>query len=303
MRILITGVAGESGRFLAERLAADPAITQVIGLDARAYRFPAPGVRFVRAELAQPEWTPLLAQIDAAIHLMDWPDRRSRHVADIVEGSRIFLRAAVAAGVRQVIVSQSGAVYGPQALRPIPETAFVHGHQGAPYARVAALISDYVDALEREVSTVFTRLRSAWLVGPHHPTLARYLRSGRALACGYAQHLVQVVHEDDWIEALRLALHRDLPGVYHAAADEGVPLGEAALLGGNRACTPLWRQLVAAWWGWRWRGRLISPAWIWTFYHGGTLGSERLRAAGWVPRYSTRAALELWGDERRGCHN
>ncbi len=94
MRVLVTGVAGSLGRLVAERLLDDPAVESVIGLDARTCHPPLPGLHFVRAALRQPEWTPLLNDVDAVIHLAgaEWPTRRQRKDVDwvTVEGTNIF---------------------------------------------------------------------------------------------------------------------------------------------------------------------------------------------------------------------
>ncbi len=216
MRVLITGIAGSTGRLLAEGLAADPAITAITGLDVRAYRSPAAGVRFVRADLRHPEWTPLLREIDAAVHLAGagWPSRQAGRTLDaqIVAGSKSFLREAAAVGVRKLIVLNSAAVYGPQYSGLIREDAPVRGHRAGGYARAWAQVSDYLDALEREwPGRVITRLRTAWITGPHHPALLRYLSGGGARACGFAHHWVQAIHEADLIAALRLAIREDFP--------------------------------------------------------------------------------------------
>jgi hypothetical protein len=139
---------------------------------------------------------------------------------------------------------------------------------------------------------VITRLRAAWITGPHHPALLHYLRGGGARACGFAHHWVQAIHEAELIAALRLAIREDLPGVYHVAPDGGLPLGEAAMLfGEHRACVSLARLLLEAWWGWRWRGQPTPPAWVMSLYHSHPLEAVKLREAGWSPAYGTRAAL------------
>ena len=56
MRVLIAGVAGHTGRLLAERLLIEPDIDAVTGIDARACYPPIPGLRFVRVRPRQPEW-------------------------------------------------------------------------------------------------------------------------------------------------------------------------------------------------------------------------------------------------------
>jgi UDP-glucose 4-epimerase len=295
MRFLVTGVSGSLGRMVAEHLLGDPETEAVIGLDARPCRPPVPGLRFVRVDLRQNEWIPLLDGVDVALHLAgaDWPSRRSRRdiAAITVAGSKQFWQAVQAAGVRKVITAHSAAVYGPQASGPIPETAPLHGYEAGAYARAWAQVSDYLEATESGACTL-TRLRTAWLCGPRHLALVRYVASSPVLACGYEGRALQAVHEDDLLAALDWAIRHDLPGVYNVGADDSIPFRElAALVGDRRACRPLAWLTIRAWWNWRWRQKRTPPAWVQALYRLHPLDTQKLKAAGWIPRYTTRETL------------
>ncbi|MBN1681726.1 MAG: NAD-dependent epimerase/dehydratase family protein [Anaerolineae bacterium] len=291
MRVLVTGVASSLGRLVAERLLAEPAVETVIGLDDRACRPLVPGIRFVRANLRRPEWTSVLDGVDAAVVLggvQGWLSGRSATMR-LVEDGKYILRAMITAGVPKIITGSSMVVYGPQPRVPITETLPVRGHQASPYARSLALLSDYVDTLAQPGTTI-TRLRSAWVCGPHESTPMRYLASRPVLACGHTEHRIQAVHEDDLVAAFWLAIRHDLPGVYNVAADDGCPVRDvAALVGCSRVCVPLpWLALR----GWlRLRGFRRSSGWVRALYCSGHLDTARLRAAGWRPAYSTRQVL------------
>ncbi|MBN1200715.1 MAG: NAD-dependent epimerase/dehydratase family protein [Anaerolineae bacterium] len=293
MRVLVSDVAGSFGRLVAGRLLIDPAVEAVIGLDAHACYPPLAGLRFVRASLSQPEWTPLLDGIDAALYLggvTGWPAHRADALA-MLAGGRRFVQAAVAAGVPKVITVCRAAMYGAQPGAPVPETALVCGHQTGAYERAAAQFSDYLDALERDMHGTITRLRSAWLCGPGHVTLARCLRDLPPV-CGCADRPVQAVHEDDLADVVMLALRTDLPGVYNVAADGGAALGDLHRQAGNfRACMPMIGLVALAWW--RWRTRRVEPApdRLRALYRVKALDVSKLQAAGWMPRYTTQAAL------------
>jgi UDP-glucose 4-epimerase len=293
MRILVTGVAGQTGRLLAERLLAEPDIQSVTGVDERACYPPIPGLHFVRARPCQPEWTPLLAEADAAIHLdgLRWPPHWSRRAQEtrLVEESKFFLRAA-AANVPKTILLTSAAVYGPQPPGPVTESAPVHGHQASAYARARAQVSDYLDVMR--YNGVLTRLRAAWLCGPHHLALIRTFSGGPVRACGYEDHTLDVLHEDDLIAAVLVALRFDLPGIYNASAAGGIALRElAALVGENQTCVPLGSLVLRAWWRWRWLRWRTPPLWVKALYDSRPLDSSKLRAAGWTPRHTPRKAL------------
>jgi UDP-glucose 4-epimerase len=292
MRVFIAGVAGRTGRLLAERLLVEPDIESVTGIDERACYPPVPGLRFVRVRPRQPEWTPLLGDADAVVHVggLRWPLHWARRAQEdhLVEDSKFFLRAV--AHVPKTIMLTSAAVYGPQPSGPITEWSPVRGHEGSAYARARAQVSDYLDGMR--YNGVLTRVRAAWLCGPRHLALIRLLNTEPVRACGYENRVLDVLHEDDLIAAILLALRHDLPGIYNASADGGIALREvAALVGENQTCVPLGWLVVRAWWRWRWLRWRTPPLWVRSVYNSRPLDSSKLRAAGWTPRYTPRRAL------------
>lgn len=298
MRVMIVGVAASTGRLLAERLLTAPggAITSVTGLDDRPCYPPLAGLRFVRARLDQPEWVPLLAETDALVLLpgVEWPPRWSQRARDVrlMADVRHVVQAAVAANVPKLVVATSAALYGPQPPGDLREDAPVRGHQAGAYARVRALAADYLDGLAQgRYNGVFTRFRTAWTCGARHLALVRHLASGPLLACGRADNALSLVHEDDLVAALTLALRRDLPGIYHVSGGT-IPFREvAALVGQDQTCrSVVWLALVA-WWRWRVRGQRTPPGWFRALVDAPPLNAGKLIAAGWTPQHSARAAI------------
>jgi UDP-glucose 4-epimerase len=294
MRVLITGVAGHTGRLLAERLLIEPDIDAVTGIDARVCYPPIPGLRFVRVQPRQPEWLPLLAEVDAAIHLdgLRWPPPWSRRdqEARLVEDSKFFLHGAASAGVPKLIMLTSAALYGPQPPGPVTESAPIRGHEGSAYARARAQVSDVLDGMR--YNGVLARLRAAWLCGPRHLALIRAFDSGPVRACGYEDRVLDVLHEDDLIAAVLLALRRDLVGIYNVGASGGIALRDAAaLVSDNQTCAPLGWLVVRAWWRWRWLRWRTPPLWVRSLYDTRPLDSGKLRAVGWAPRHTPREAM------------
>ncbi len=308
MHILIAGVAGITGRLVAESLLATPReITRVIGLDPRPCLPPIPGLHFARARFHQPEWMPLLTEVDAAIHVLGaaWPSpRRTSLNATLFEDTRFFIDAALAARVRKLVIVTSAALYGVQ--KPghlIDESTPVRGHETSAYARARARVSDYVDVIaarggderddEGSNPTIITRLRTAWMCGARHTALVRHAQTEPILARGLEDHTLDVVHEEDVIAAIRLALRDDLPGVYNVCADDAVRFRDlAALAGQSREPVSLARVMVRAWWRWRWRGQPTPPGWVRGLFRAGSLDAQKLRAAGWQPQYTAQEAIQ-----------
>jgi nucleoside-diphosphate-sugar epimerase len=289
MRVMIAGVAGVSGRMVAERLQSLNSIDDVIGLDPRPVRPAVPGLRFVRADLRQPEWTPWLEGVDVVLHLIDWPHRRltARQSAVLVAGSKHVLDAARSAAVPRVVMAHSAVVYGAQPGAVVDESTMIRGHQSGPFARALAFISDYAGVMLRTWDVQLVRLRSAVVCGPRHDTLARHLVTHPARMRRYADRTLQAIHEEDWLAAVLVALRGEVAGVVHAAAD-GLPFREvAALLGEDSVPVwPPWRRLRV-----RRHGAQVSPEWKRALYRGVVLKNDKLCAAGWSPQYTTQAAL------------
>lgn len=296
MRVFIGGVAGSSGRLLAERLLAGGDMT-VIGLDDRPCYPPVAGLRFVRAAYAQPDWHGYLAGVDAAVLLtpLRWPSpwRERGREARLVADAQAFVRAVIAAGVPRLVVANHLALYGLNAgHEALREDAAVLGHQASAYGRGRARLSDWLEFEVRpQYNGTLTQLRCAWVLGAHHTELVRHFQRLPVLVCGEGQRALALVHEGDALAAIAWALERELPGIYHVAGD-GVPFGDlAALVGRARLCVPMIWLMIRAWAGWRWQGWPTPPLWARALVRGPLLATERLSATGWSPRHTVREAL------------
>ena len=301
MHVLIAGVAGITGRLLAETLLAEtlpatPEIVRVTGLDPRPCQPPIEGLRFVRARFRQPEWTPLLDDVDAAIHVMGvaWPALRHAMIADetLFEDTRFFIDAALAAGVRKLIIVTSAALYGAQRDR-VDESAPVRGHAASAYARARARVSDYLDVIAaRADQTQITRLRVAMICGARHTALARHAQTEPLVVRGFTDRTLDVVHDEDVMAAIRLALHENVSGVYNVSAGDTIRFRDLALLARqDYESGSFLRMMVRAWWRWRWRGQPTPPRWVGSLYRAGSLDTGRLRAVGWSPQFTAQEAV------------
>lgn len=296
MRVFIAGVASRTGRLVAARLVATPGIEHVTGLDARACYPPVAGMRFIRADIMRAEWTSALEGRDAVIvlHALAGPPHwRARHSEiALVSSIQRVCDAAAAARVPLLIVANSAALYGAQPSARISENAPVRGHDASAYARARARIADYLDLLAHDYPGTLTRLRAGWLCGPHHVALLRQFTGEPVLACGYEQRAVPIIHEADAASAIVFALQQKLPGVYNLAADDALTFSDiAALVGKQHGCTPLPWLVVRAYVRWRWLRWRAPPLWVRGLYRSAALDTRKLRAAGWQPQVTARAAF------------
>jgi len=128
--VLITGAGGYIGRQLVAALAAtQPGLVALIASDLR--EIPAaerlPGVIYAVGDIRTQDLEALMRAhaVEAVVHLaaIVTPGRDSNRQLEYevdVLGTRNVLEACVAAGVRQLVVTSSGAAYGYHADNPVP---------------------------------------------------------------------------------------------------------------------------------------------------------------------------------------
>ena len=111
---------------------------------------------------------------------------------------------------------------------------------------------------------------------------------------------LQFVHEDDGLEAIRLAAHGNHPGTYNVAGEGILMLSQALRLAG-KTILPVPTPAVGLVGGWFRRAGLadFSPEQIKFLTYGRGLDTTRLRDRfGFVPSYSTRDAFVEFVHER-----
>jgi len=128
--VLVTGAGGYIGRLLIDHLASERASGEtLVALDLReipeAERLP--GVVYRGGDVRDPELAELLREhaVDTVVHLAaivtpgPKSNRELEYSVDVL-GTRNVLEACLAAGVRKIIVTSSGAAYGYHADNPVP---------------------------------------------------------------------------------------------------------------------------------------------------------------------------------------
>ncbi|MGH9027914.1 MAG: NAD-dependent epimerase/dehydratase family protein [Acidimicrobiia bacterium] len=298
--IAVTGVSGSVGQRLLPQLAALSTVERVVGLDVREPRRRARHLEFHRVDLAGAELKPLLEGVDVVVHLAaivdPIPDGALMTRAN-VEATRHLLDAAAAVGVRKVIRVSPSWVYGAWSNNPVPitEDAPLRPNEGylppVHAAEVERLLAEWGSEHPGAVVTV---LRSAPVLGGAAERLpARLVLGHPALRVRGAAPPVQVVHVDDLVDALVLAVGTDLPGAYNVAADGWLDAEAAgALL--PRAWLPplpaesLQRVLDGLWWSGLGD---VPPGIVPYLVHPCVIAADRLRAAGWSPRHENEDAI------------
>lgn len=313
---MVTGVAGSVGSRVAARLLARPDVDRVVGidlvpvvqtdprLDARVIDLSArPGPGDLELERA-------MEGAETVLHLA-WtvPDRKGSVPADVAAAAAANQRSLVRVldvaekvGVSGVVHVSSATVYGAWAdnkvpltedagLRPNPEFTFAVSKAEAE--RILAEWSDGHPAVTVAV------LRPAATVGADGRPLYQALGITRAPRLGDEGRPVQYLHVDDLASAVVLAWEKRLSGVYNVAPDGGIPEEYARALAGGVAKVSVPDRLAArlASIGWRlWRRGIPAEAQAYAT-HPWVIAPDRLKAAGWVPEYTSEEAL-VATDER-----
>lgn len=238
--VLVTGVSGYWGRRTAARLIDEPGL-HVIGLDPEV---PAPeikGLDFIQADVHNGLLTDLLRQekVTTVCHLaFVESDRPSEAAFEAnVMGTMKLLGACADAGVGKVVLKSSTLVYGaaPTNSAFLREDHPLGGSKGYGYIHDLIEIEGFCNGFQRQSpDLVLTTLRFAPIVGPKAVTpLTRFLREEEAFVLMGFDPMMQVIHEDDVVGALALAVLKDVPGVFNVAAEGVLPLWRLMGLAGK----------------------------------------------------------------------
>ena len=311
-RILVTGLGTFWGSRLAQALEARDDVDLIVGVDARTPRLPLTRTEFVKAD---PSYAILqrvvrATHVDTVLHTHLQADStrsspRRLHETNVI--GTMNLLAAVAAPesqVRRVVVKTATLVYGshfddPYFFREDSRRAHV---PATPVERslveVDSLLRDFADD---NPDIVTTRLRFANILGDDVSTLfSRLLRMRAAPEILGFDPRLQFVHEDDVPRALEFAVTHELPGIYNVAGPGTITWSETCAIAGKRrvalppvltrpAALPL-RML---------RVTDLAPETLALLRYGRGVDTEKLLAAGFEYRHTTRGTVEAFAEARR----
>ncbi len=235
-RVLVTGGAGFLGTRVAAALAARPDVAVVVVGDVREPAEPI-GV-FERCDVTDPEGLAELLRrhaIDVVVHLAaivnPGRDAALEYRVD-VEGTRNVLDACVAAGVRRIVVSSSGAAYGYHADNPewLVESDALRGNDEFPYSRHKRLVEEML-AEQRRTHPALEQVvfRIGTILGPAVRNQITALWDGRRiLAIRGSDSPFVFVWVDDVAAAMARAATDGPPGIFNVAGDGRMTVSEIA---------------------------------------------------------------------------
>lgn len=308
--VLVTGVSGFLGGHLAARLAADPEIDRVLGVDTVP-----PGrdllrhmgrAEFVRADIRNPLIAKVIsgAAVDTVVHASvsagpaSSGGRTAMKEMNVIGTMQLLAACQKATSVRRVVLKSTTAVYGSSSRDPalFDEAMTPKEMSSGGYGKDAAEIEGYLRGFARRRPDVdVTVLRFANFIGPRIETvLTRYFALPVVpTVLGYDAR-VQLLHEEDALAVLHRAATENLPGAFNVAAD-GVLMLSQAIRRAGRLPLPVPNPAVGV------VGRIFRSARIVDFSpeqmrflnFGRVVDTRRLREGfGFSPRWTTAQAFD-----------
>jgi UDP-glucose 4-epimerase len=308
--VLVTGVSKFLGGHLAARLAADPSIDRVLGVDT----VPPPRdllrrmgrAEFVRADIRNPLIAKVISQasVDTVVHasLSANPGTSGGRTAmkemNVIGTMQLLAACQKAASVRRLVLKSTTAVYGSSPRDPalFDEAMSPKDLPSGGYAKDAVEIEGYLRGFARRRPDVsVTVLRFANFIGPRIDTVfTRYFALPVVPTVLGFDARVQLLHEEDALAVLERAVSHQLPGTFNVAADGVMMLSQAIRRAGRIALPvpgpavgPVSRIFRGA--------RLVdfSPEQMRLLNFGRVVDNRRLRTQfGFEPRWTTIQAFD-----------
>ncbi len=220
--VLITGICGRLGRALARRLHRE---TKVVGIDRRPFRGKPKDIVHHELDIRRKRAKDVFRteRPEAVVHLGVMHDPRAssaEHHSWNVSGFSKVLDYAAQYEIPKVVVLSSANVYGPRPDNPqfLEEDAPLLA--GSNFSEMRDLVE--VDMIAQSFfwkrpQTETVLLRPVHILGAVHNAPSNYLRREVVPTVMGFDPMVQVIHQDDVVEAIRRSLEPSIRGVYNLA--------------------------------------------------------------------------------------
>jgi UDP-glucose 4-epimerase len=303
---MVTGVSRDAGARCARRLADDPSIGTVLGIDVVPPRAELGRVRFVRADIRNPVIAKVIAaeDVDTVVHtgVVATPGsaggRSSMKEINVIGTMQLLAACQKAPGVAKLVVKSSTTVYGagPRDPAMFTEEMAPRAIHQTGLSKDAVEVEGYVRGFARRRPDVcVSTLRMANWIGPKTDSpITRYFSMPVVpTVFGYDARL-QFLHEDDGVEAILHATVNDLPGTFNLAGDGVLSLSQAIRrLGRPTLRVPSFTAASTAAAVRRARLADFSPDQITFLTYGRAVDTTRMRTEfGFEPAYTTAAAFD-----------
>jgi UDP-glucose 4-epimerase len=307
-RVLITGVGSHLGTLLAARLERDPEFEAVVGVDTREPRRPLERTELIRADIRDPEIAPLIAsaEVDTVVHnsIVRQPgpgmSARTMHDINVIGSLQLLSACGQAPTIEAIVIRGSAGIYGaePHAPQFFGEEMTRLFPLRTRFQRDVAEIENYFATHSRRYPDVTcTMLRYQPAIGRSLDTqLTRYLTQPACPTYLGFDPRIQLVHEDDALDALVAAVRRPVRGAVNVAARGTMALSRMIRAAGRPLlpiAAPLFGPLTGA--GRRLGFDVYSDDFRRLLRYGRGVDIARLEGeVGHRPRYTTAEAVADW---------
>ncbi len=308
--VLVTGVSSDLGGRFARRIASDPQVGRVIGVDVVPPRSDLGSVRFVRADIRNPVIAKVIAgeDVDTVVHTSvaesasQVGGRMSMKEHNVIGTMQLLAACQRAPGLERLVVKSSSEVYGASNRDPAMFTEAMSAKRmpRSGYGKDVLEVEGYVRGFSRRRPDVtVTMLRRAPTVASFTTSpLTDYLRlSPTPKVLGFDARL-QLLHYEDLVSALHHATLAGVHGTFNIAGD-GILMMSQLIRRLGRVALPLPPFALSSLGSLAKQVRLgledFSPDQVAYFTYGRGLDTTRMRTVlGFEPRYTTeQAAAEL----------
>ncbi len=304
--VVLTGAHGFLGRRLLARLQKDRRYRKVIILDVEPPEVSTRKCKFYRVDLTEPGIDKTIAEIfieeqaDIVVHLAfhssPHGDERMSHELAVI-GMLSMLKACDRVPVQKLVVQSTTLVYGADYRNPslLDETHPLNGAGSYGYIRDKVEVEKMMQKLVRSChETVITSLRFCPILSRHHSQyITDFLdRSVVLTALGY-DPLVQFLHEEDALIALKKAVDEDCPGAINIVG-RGVMYLSTVLRLAEKTTVPVFGPLAAPLVDMLWYLRMTEAPGThldYMRYSCVASGEKAEKEMGFSPKHSTKDTL------------
>jgi UDP-glucose 4-epimerase len=291
--VIATGAGGNLGRLLVQALHRQH---EVVAVDRRPISGLPKDVTQLRTDV---RWRAIedvfrTSRVKAVVHLglMHNPRGEEDQYRFNVVGTQRLLEVAAKYGVEKLVMLSSANIYGPDPDNSyfLTEDAPLLGAEHHPEIRDLVAVDRIVQSFfyrHPEVSTVM--LRPVHIVGPRvRNAPSNYLRLERPWVLTGFDPMIQLLHEDDAVQAMMLALRSTEKGVFNVVGPGEAPLSRILAVLGARPRSipaPVARRLLDG--AWRLRMTGFPPPEIRHVQYNCVVDGSLARATlGFAPAYS-----------------